>query len=177
MKKRRIYFLVTVMSIIFSYGKSQIPQVINASGNTSKSHGYTMEWSIGELALVNAMFSADGNYELTNGFIQPYSETNNFPYNQPEGSYSNVRIFPNPTHDELQISFYQAAGGKIRIELLDEAGHLIYSREMLLRGSGFVEKINMKSFTNGIYTLYIKRLNPGTGQFDAAPAGYKIIKL
>jgi hypothetical protein len=176
MKVIHIFFYIIILSITSGYGQSQIPQVINTSGGSSQNRGYSIEWSIGELALVNQMNSTDGSNILTNGFIQPLSE-NIIPYNQTEFSSANVHIFPNPTHDILEIDFFQNIDGKISVQLSNELGHIMYKREIVIHGLGFVEKVNMKRFTNGIYMLYIKRLNPVSGRYDLETSSYKIIKL
>ena len=176
MKVIHIFFYVLIISITSGYGQSKIPQIVNTSGSSSLNRGFSIEWSIGELALVNQMNSTDGNNILTNGFIQP-SDQDILPSNTIETSSANIRIFPNPTHDILEINFVQIISGKISVQLSNELGHIIYTHEIPVHGSGFIEKINMKGFTNGIYMLYIKRLNSVSGRYDLETGSYKIIKL
>ena len=131
------------------------------------------------------MVSGNGNSILTNGFIQPLP-TDNIPFTGPGSglpefatqlSQSNIHIFPNPTHDLLEIDFSQAVYKKITIQLSDELGNILYSHEIPVYGTGVVERINMKSFTKGSYRLYIKKSDPVTGQYDLETDSYTIIKL
>ena len=171
-----------IIPVASGYGQSLFPQIINTTGNSSQNKGYSIEWSIGELALVNEMDAMDSSYIFTNGFIQPTDGLtppplqNSLSSNKIEFNSAIIRIFPNPTHDILEINF-QNISGKISVQLRNELGHIIYTDESSTYGLGLIEKINMKNFTNGIYILYIKRLNPVSGRYDLETGSYKIIKL
>ena len=52
MKVIQIFFYILI-TMNYGYGQSQIPQVINTTGNSSQNKGYSVQWSIGELALIN----------------------------------------------------------------------------------------------------------------------------
>jgi len=176
MKTIYIFFYIIIISVIPEHGKSQIQQIINSSGGSSKNKGYIIDWNIGESALVNEMNSIDGNFILTNGFIQPLSNVS-VPLTKIESGPADIRVFPNPTQDILQVNSFQIAKGIISLQLFNALGNIVYAREIPVHGSGFVEKISMKGLIKGIYTLYLKRLNPGTGRYDVAYGSYKIIKL
>lgn len=184
MKAIYIFFYIITVSITSGYGQSQMQQVINASGGCSQNKGYSVEWNIGELTLVNEMDAIDSSYIFTNGFIQPTDglvqpplQQSALSFNKVELSLANVRIFPNPTQDIVEIDFANSAPAKIQMQLSDDLGHIIYTKEISSYGLGLVEKINMKGFTKGIYILYIKRLNPVSGRYDLKSGSYKIIKL
>ena len=186
MKFINIYFYAILLSITSAYGQSQIPQVINVSGGTSKTMGYTLEWSIGELTLINEMDAPDSTYILTNGFIQPTDTLVSAPLqqkpiifiNNTQLNSANIRLFPNPTQDILQIQFLQNIAGKINVQLYSELGRILYQHEIYVHGgTGLIEKINMKGFTNGVYILYIKRSNLISGRYDLQTGTFKIIKL
>ena len=156
-------------------GQSGNSQVINSTGGSSENKGYIIEWSVGELSSVNQMKAEDGSYILTNGFVQPMQVSyNNF---RTYVSSDNIRIFPNPTIDILEIDFLQHISGKIKIQLSNNAGQVRYTNEIMVHGFGFIEKINMKSFAKGNYTLFLQRIIPGSELYDPQPAVYKIIKL
>jgi Secretion system C-terminal sorting domain len=184
MKIIYIFFYIIIISITSGYGQSQMPQVINASGGCSQNKGYNIEWNIGELVLVNEMDAINSSYIFTNGFIQPTDglvqpqlRQSALSFNKIELSAGNIRIFPNPTQDIVEIDFDNSAAGKISVQLSDELGHVIYTRKISSYGLGLIEKINMKGFTKGVYILYIKRFNPVSGRYDLKSGSYKIIKL
>ena len=184
MKVILIFLYIIIISVTSGYGQSQITQVVNASGGTSQTKGYNLEWSIGELTLINELDAPDSSYILTNGFIQPTDGLVQPPLQQPpilfnaiELTTVDVDIYPNPTHDILEIHFLQNIAGKIAVQLYNERGHLVYKHEIFGYGHGLTEKINMKGFTNGIYILNIKRLSPISDRYDLETASFKIIKL
>jgi hypothetical protein len=182
MKVIPVFFYILI-TINYGYGQSQIPQVINTTGNSSQNKGYSVQWSIGELALINEMDAADGSHIFTNGFIQPIDGLTLPLLQKPlssakiEFSSANVRIFPNPTHDNLEIEFSKSISGKVSVQLFNELGRIVYTHSASKYGIGSIEKINMKNFTKGIYILYIKGLNPVSGRYDLEIGSYKIIKL
>ena len=183
MKVIHIFLYIIIISVTSGYGQSQITQVVNASGGTSLNKAYSLEWSIGELTLINELDAPDSSYILTNGFIQPTDTLVQLPVQNPilfsaiELRPADVHIFPNPTQDILEIHFLQNIAGKIAVQLYNERGHLVYKHEIFGYGHGLTEKINMKGFTNGIYILNIKRLSPISGRYDLETASFKIIKL
>jgi hypothetical protein len=184
MKVKHIFLYIILIAVTSGYGQSQISQVVNASGGTSLNKAYSLEWSIGELTLINELDAPDSSYILTNGFIQPTDGLVQPPLQQPpvlfntiELSTADVHIFPNPTQDILEIHFLQNIAGKIVVQLYNELGHMVYKHEIFSHGSGLIEKINMKGFTNGIYILNIKRLSPISDQYDLETTSFKIIKL
>jgi hypothetical protein len=184
MKIIHIFLCIIIISVTSGYGQSNITQAVNASGGTSQNNSYSIEWSIGELTLINELDAPDSSYILTNGFIQPTDGLVQPPLQQPpilfnavELSTADVHIFPNPTHDILEIQFLQNIAGKIAVQLYNESGRLVYKHEIFSYGPGLIEKINMKGFNNGIYILNIKRLSPISDRYDLETTSFKIIKL
>jgi hypothetical protein len=174
---KMIQFLsVAMLTVTFGYGQTQLQEVINGSGGSTQNKGYILQWSIGELALVNQMNSTDGSYILTNGFIQPLFETN-FPNTILQPASPDIRMFPNPTHDILEIDFLKSNQDKVSLQLTNSLGHILYTNEIHLNGKSYVEKINMKGFTNGIYMLNIQQSKALSGRYDIENNSFKIIKL
>ncbi|MEO6187761.1 MAG: T9SS type A sorting domain-containing protein, partial [Ginsengibacter sp.] len=89
----------------------------------------------------------------------------------------NIRIYPNPASDILQIDFLQNITGTISIQLSNSKGQVVYSKEIVIYGYGHIEKINVKHFAQGEYTLYLQRKIPGSGLYESQPAVYKIVKF
>ena len=184
MKLLYTYFFTLVLLLASVYGQSQMPQVINVSGGTSKTQGYTLQWSIGELSLINEMDAPDSSYILTNGFIQPPDTLVSAPI-QPAPIFTNsiqinsstIQLFPNPTQDFVMIQSLHRMEGRISLLLYNEVGHVVYQHEILLHGSTLFEKIDLKRFPNGIYILYLKTLSPINERTDYQSGTFKIIKM
>ncbi len=177
MKIIKLFFILTVTFLNAGYAQTFTPQVINTTGGGIQKQGYIFNWSIGELSLVNEMNSDDGSYLFTNGFIQPEVFTAAVYNTTTVYSFSNIKIFPNPTTDLLIVNFSKNITGKLNLQLSDNAGHIMYTRNISSYKFGFVERINMKSFPKGSYNLQIKSLNTDSGQFNIESGSYKIIKL
>jgi len=169
---------VLIISIIQgqAFGQAITPRVINSTGGTYKNNSYIIEWSIGELALVNQMQAsgADGKYVFSNGFLQPFS-----PYSkQLNKSFSKdeIRILPNPVRDNLEIDFQTAEPGQVKFILCDLPGHILYTKEFTSTGSKHIERINMTAFSNSAYMLQVT-LSASNDPVQTTTGAYKIIKL
>jgi hypothetical protein len=175
--------LTNVAVIFFGHivnGQINIIQVINSSGGNYEKGNSLMYWSIGELTLVNEMESFDGTIIITNGFIQPEEAAgdpvmtaipNEF---VSEMTSPQIRIFPNPAQNILQIDYRHNVAGKIQIQILDNNGRIVYKNTVTSTGSGFLEKINIQSLAHGSYVL---TLSNNSGPVDHSQYSYKIVKL
>jgi hypothetical protein len=171
----------SVILIFFSlitangYAQTNTPSVINSSGGSLQTGYYHFEWSVGELALVNQMASSDNNLIVTNGFLQPYvlnPGTNNL---SSQFGKDEIRIFPNPAPDHVEINFFTRQKGKIRISFYDASGKKVYDREVTCYGVDLVETIKVNHLANGIYGLQID-LVPDDG-YVSKHGLYKLIKV
>ena len=169
--------LSALLLIVASYASSQTiaPQVINTTGGTYKKGYHILDWSVGELALVNHFVSDNNRFIITNGFLQTNTHDVNAPAPENLFTYDEIRILPNPTYGMVEVNFLTKQQGRIKMQMHDRNGHLMYSREFQLQGYGRFERINMHHFICGTYMLRIE-LVPDPG-FSAKKGVYKIIKL
>jgi len=159
---KRLTFLVFLVLSTYTYCKSQVTplQVINSTGGSYSSGYYKIEWSVGELALVDLMSTSDSSVLFTNGFIQPVTQFPNQSNNYSYFTKDELWVFPNPVRDYLEINLTTQVQGKISLRLYDVLGKLVYAREVYSYGTGNTEKINMKAMTGGTYMLQITLKNP-----------------
>jgi hypothetical protein len=175
---KQFILLQLIISIILgqAFGQAVAPRVINNTGGTYKNNSYIIEWSIGELALVNQMraSNANGNYVFSNGFLQPFAL---YP-KQLNKSFGNdeIRILPNPVRDNLEIDFQTAEPGQVKFILYDLPGHILYTKEFTSMGSMHIERINMTAFSNSAYILQVT-LSAANDPVQTTTGSYKIIKL
>ena len=168
--------VLMIFSVIHGRGLSQTitPAVVNSTGGGFTNDNYSLDWSIGELALVNELRPSNTAYVFNNGFLQPFSlfhRTSGRRFTDKE-----IRILPNPTRDNLQIDFQTAEPGQMKCMLHDISGQLLYTKEFISTGSIHSEKINMTGFASGSYTLYIF-LVTSNNPLQNITGTYKIIKL
>lgn len=173
MKARTLTVFVLVIMGSSVFAQTNTPDVINSTGGSYKKGYYIIDWSVGELALVNTMESS--GYIVTNGFIQPFTHDPNLTDNNFVFGEDEIRILPNPTRNTLEVDFRTKQQGRVSMILVDVAGHTLYTKEINSHGYGYIQKIDMAAYRQGTYFLQIK-LNPNAG-FTRKTGAYKIIKL
>jgi hypothetical protein len=173
--KNTITLVVVFFFLINCNSQSVAPSVINSSGGTFKSGYYQLEWSIGELALVGEMKSANNSLVITNGFIQPYIQ---FPAtNNTNNIFSNdeIKIFPNPASSYVEINFLTKQKGRITLSFYDGSGRKILSVADSYYGVGLIKRIPVSDLPNEVYMLHVD-LDPYPGSL-AKKGVYKIVKI
>ncbi|HWR31921.1 MAG TPA: hypothetical protein VN451_00230, partial [Chitinophagaceae bacterium] len=130
-KKSVITSFLTLIIFLNVSSQSVKPQVINTAGN-SYSFGYVkIDWSVGEMMLVNTLQTDNLKIIATNGFLQPFTD------NPADSNYSvtfgpeEIKIFPNPATTIVEINFLTKQKGKISFYLYDGSGLLLYKKEFL----------------------------------------------
>ena len=161
-----------LLNLTTAFGQFLSSSVVNTSGNSHTQGLYSIDWSLGELALVETMRSSDGKFLVTHGFLQPelaaYHPGNNF-------SNDELRIFPNPTLGKIAIGFSTGQQGTLIIQLFDGSGRLMISQKAMSYGSSFTEVMDLTVLASGTYMLRVQ-LEPTMGSVPKK-GSYKIIKL
>jgi hypothetical protein len=149
--------------------------VINSSGSYYSQGRYNIDWSIGELALVETMQSNGSVVILTNGFLQPNLSDNTDSSTRHRFTNSEIRIMPNPTHGKVEVNFSIAQKGTLHLYVYDANGKLLRTNQLLNNGIMMSKSVDLTPFSSGTYLLRI--------ELDALPGSvsktgsYKIIKL
>ncbi|MES2893410.1 MAG: T9SS type A sorting domain-containing protein [Bacteroidota bacterium] len=157
------------------FAQSITPAVLNAAGGFSKRDIVQLEWSIGELALVQQMDARQANTIVTNGFLQPYLVN---PGNASIISVfepNEVTIFPNPATSFVEVDFFTRQKGDLSFNLYDAAGRSVYTNQMKSYGIDLILRIPVTHLASGTYMLHIK-LTSVSG-FITKSGAYKIITI
>jgi hypothetical protein len=143
---------------------AQIKQeVIASAGGYNVNGGLSISWTLGE-TVIPTFTSQDGSLILTPGFQQRLIVT---AVEENLDALVDIKIYPNPASEIVNIQFKEPVNEEIVIVLLDSQGKLVKS-EMI--ESAMVEKqINLQDIPAGIYYL---RLTKGK-----LVNVYKVIKL
>ncbi len=147
-----------------AFSQQTTPQVIATGGNTSQQSNAQISYTIGEPVIQTA---TDGTTILTQGYQQPHYNITLLP--QYQNTLPNITIFPNPTSDQLQISFDSEKELKANILLLDAAGKQIQKNNITTLPKSTVS-YNMQSFAAGKYFITIELPETSTAKT------YEIIK-
>ena len=168
--------LVIVFFCLFNCNSQSIaPSVINTSGGTFQSGYYQLEWSIGELALVEQMTSSNNSLVITNGFIQPFIQypatiNRNIIFGNDE-----IKIFPNPASSYVEINFLGKQKGRITLSFYDGSGRKILTVADSYYGVGLIKRIPVSHLPNEVYMLHVD-LDPYPG-YSSKKGVYKIVKI
>ena len=172
--------LTTVLSILFFLNTNAClaqlasPGTVNVSGESAAIGNYRFEWSLGESVAITTMINS--NLLVTNGFLQFNVQ------NQPVANLVNsflpdeIRVYPNPVQNILDINILHANRGKHQIELLDANGLKVKEVQLDYTGMGAIEKWNLSGLTAGQYFLNIRQMDAVTGRLVKSGA-FKILKI
>ena len=158
-----------------SYGQQNIQSAINISGGSFQKGYYQFEWSVGETALVDQMEEPNRKLIVTNGLLQPYLVYPATTSTQPRFEFHEIRIFPNPSTEYVEINFSTKHSGKLTLNLYSATGQIIYTKELDIYGVDKIERIPVASFPQGIYTLHVE-LKATEGSVSKRSV-YKIVKM
>jgi hypothetical protein len=175
MKNILLTLLVISITGFCTFGQSITPQVINTTGSTYTHDYYSVDWSVGELALVNQMQPSQSNFIVSNGFLQPFTQDPNLINNDLVFGDGEIIILPNPTRNILEINFRTRQMGTVSFRLYDVLGRILLTNSFYSYGYGQIEKIDLAGARAGSYILRIE-LNPEEGSMHKTGV-YKIIKL
>lgn len=173
--KTQIILMSLLITGTSAWSQSLTPQVINATSGGERKGQNFLDWSIGELALVNPMEPAGGEHLLSNGFLQPFEDVP-LVVNRSAGFDSEeIRLLPNPTPGLLKVNVRVREKGQMMIRLYDRYGNLLYYKSFTGYGVEQIESVNMTGLINGAYMLRIE-LYPASGEAPRKSA-YNIIKI
>jgi hypothetical protein len=142
---KNIKFILLGIVLSFIVIKSHAQELISSAGSSFSSTDYSMEWSIGELA-VSTLTSS--NYILTQGFHQGIIAPNTVFDNII--SDIQVKAFPNPVEDELSISI-NTTEKKLQLEIYDIAGALLY--KTVIYDTKKLFKHSFNAYSMGVYQI------------------------
>ncbi len=120
-------------------------QVFGISGTSIKAESFSLDWTLGEVAVTSHSSSLGS---LTEGFQQAYIKMES-----PSVSIKNVSdilIMPNPASSFVTIKFLQEPKELIRWELFDITGKSLQKNIFDLSS---YHEINLSNIADGIYIL------------------------
>jgi hypothetical protein len=176
MRKVRLFlFSVGIFFSLGSFAQSISPATLNATGGTYIFSYYRVEWSFGESMAISTMTDASSNVFVTNGILQPNTHNPATVNNTGTWDRDEIRILPNPTQDVIEIDFFSKQKGKVIMNLFDESGRYVGTKEFDYFGNGSIQKWNLSQYPSGMYLLNIQ-LQP-TGTSVAKKGSFKVIKI
>ena len=116
------------------------------------------------------------NLLVTNGLLQ-YDVENKGETNLASTFLpSDIRVYPNPVKNILDINILHAAKGIHQIELLDAKGTKLKEIQIKYYGMGAIESWDLSLLNSGQYFLNIRQTDEVTGKLIKKGA-FKIVKI
>jgi len=151
MKKSIVLSFMLLSVTHYIRGQGIAPSTLNVTGGSKVIAGYTYEWSIGEMTLVNT--ASASNVIVTQGVLQPKETPNGIKDEHVLGNA--LRVFPNPSSGIVNLQYNLPGGGTLTYMLQDVAGKLIQRNEIpVIAGQGKTA-IDLTRLANATYMLYI----------------------
>lgn len=170
------YFLLGMLLSNYAAAQSIAPQTVNSTGGSHRKGNLRLDWSVGEMALVNTLSSPDSGHIITNGVIQPNIASAQANRRRTISFMKNeILILPNPVQNILQVSINTGQQGQSIMRLYDEMGNLRYQKLVTINRYGQVEKIDMTGYLRGNYMLFVEFISDHNSAKNKQ-GFYKIIK-
>jgi hypothetical protein len=172
--KKSSLLIISFFFVVTSYAQTTTTYAVNIAGNQVSVSNYNFEWSVGESVAITTM--GNSNLLVTNGLLQYNVE------NQPEinliASFlpNEIKVYPNPVKNLLDINILHANKGKHVMELFDAKGIKIKEVQLVYDGMGNLESWNLSGLPVGQYILNIRQMHPVSGRLVKKGA-YKIQKV
>ena len=148
--KQYLLILVLIITVATSaFAQNLLPTVISSSGGSGSSDGISLSWTTGEL--MTQTFSAD-TLMLTQGFQQG-EITVATSVNKLHGLSMDVKVYPNPVQNMLNINFKGLINQPARIKLMTLSGKVIFTRE--INNPSNITRINLNGISPGTYMLKV----------------------
>jgi hypothetical protein len=170
---KTLALMASILIAISVRSQSISSNTLNSSGNSYSQGYYNIDWSVGELSLVNTMESTP-QLIVTNGFLQPNLSATDQDQKH-RFTASEIRIMPNPTRGKIEVNVATAEQGTLYFFVYDARGRAIMNDKLLSAGIMVSKFIDLTAFPASTYLVRIE-LIPSPG-FTAKSGSYKIIKL
>jgi hypothetical protein len=190
-KKLTLSMLAVFLAVSFSQAQvpsvspynGVVPAILNSAGGTYDNalSYYRYEWAFGELMLIQAFYTADSAYLLTQGVLQPCTDKLGVsPYTVffEAGDY---KLFPNPTPGPFEVNFFVRTPGQMSLQLINSIGQILEKRSFHYDGCCRIEMFDLTGKPAGMYFV-VADLKPDTNRPGdnlevIRHSGLKVIKL
>ena len=193
MLMRRSFFL-SLLAVFLAVSVSQaqvpsvspyngvVPAILNtAGGSYDNALSYNRyEWSFGELLLIQAFYTTDSSYLLTQGVLQPCTDVIGVSPYTVFFEAGDFKLFPNPTPGPFEVNFFVRTPGQMNLQLINSLGQILEKRSFHYDGCCRIEHFDLTGRPAGVY-MVVADLKPDTPRADGLQvirhSGLKVVKL
>jgi len=142
---RIVLLLLFILSMNNIRSQSLSPEVLSSSGETFVCQTFTIDWTLGELAITTIQ---NTNNQITQGFHQSYELTD---INELPIDIGSIKVFPNPISNWLHVELNFLKHRSVQIKLLDNNGKLVLKKSV--SGQQIVDKLSIHDLPIGTYLI------------------------
>lgn len=143
--------LFVAMLLLVSIGQVKAQnsdlKIVSANGGSAQLESIQLDWTVGELSITGIQNSST---LITQGFHQ--SNFKLTAIDDLEAAVGEIKVYPNPTTDFLEMKLEFDRGRSISIRMIDAVGRMVWSDEV--SGQLIARSISMKQFPAGNYFLH-----------------------
>ncbi len=152
MKKIILPVVLFLGGMLTATAQTNIEQnAVSAAGDYYTGSFGSLQVNIGGEPVIETI--TDGTTTFTQGFEQPkFKGTGiiSLPANAPE-----IKLFPNPSSDMVNLMYTLTQGGKITYQLFDMAGRALGGTSHATQQGQQTEQLDVSSLSQGVYMLNI----------------------
>lgn len=141
-----LLFLIIWKFNINAQSISISPEVISSAGATFQENFIQIDWTLGELAVTTIQGISS---QITQGFHQTNSTVTSIDEFPQE--LGDILVYPNPTSERIEMKFNFDQIRKVKIQMLDINGRVLWTMER--KGSQIEELAEINGLSNGNYFL------------------------
>lgn len=150
--KKIILFVIGILCMLSVSGQQLSPEVISSAGDYFIGSNATLSWTIGEGVIET--FTGT-NCILTQGFQQPFISVTGI--KKLDNKNLEIKVFPNPASDFLNVCFIATEKIDLIIELIDLNGKVLLNEKVVT--DQLLKQINFNYLKPGSYFLRIRTVN------------------
>ncbi len=144
---KNLFVILCLITSVYSHSQTvSLETFFAATGNSSNSYA-KVSWTLGDLQVLTY---SSNNAVLTQGFLQSNLTVTNV-VNIKENNSINLKVFPNPVSDFLNINYTASKETSISFFLYNLNGSLIQSKNA--NSKNYNETIDFRQFESGTYIL------------------------
>lgn len=170
---RRTILIASLLYAAQTFCTAQVapgtPFTLNMGGGSAPVTPTIMvDWSIGESTITETFYGTNSfsnmimgiQWNVTSGVLQPFDKTHIiYNYLIPTLSIQEIRFYPVPTPNIVNIDFRSSITGKVSIQLLGADGQLLGQKDFTQINSNTVQTWDLSNRPNGIYYFHILLLS------------------
>lgn len=153
MKTVGLTYLLLLLLCPWAVAQVKDPVLIGTTGYFQSVSGYSVSYSVGELAIAS---ETSGNFLLTQGFQQFFLDADPIlPPCENDNCPELIKAFPNPVKDMLYIQFYKLGVNNFTMDIYNSKGGKVYQKKYQEITYGAKFGLNFENFPKGLYLINI----------------------